>query len=110
MAVSYQAPVVTADALRVDDFGLSIGPVSVGLPRARTADDVYRRYLDLVGLLRRRSDERIVAPVADLDALARATGVDRHVVARRLDVLQLPTTSPGVRRPRPSVPTRGTRP
>lgn len=99
MVASCRAPTVAPDALRVDDFGLSIGPVSVGLPRARTADDVYRRYLDLVGIMGRAPGDRIVAPVADLDALAHATGVEPTVVERRLDALQTMPFAPRRRRP-----------
>jgi len=76
------------DSLHVDHFGLSIGPVSVGLPLARTADDVYRRYLDLLRLLQNGPCTVHEAPVADLTALAAATGSDCAYVARRLAALQ----------------------
>jgi hypothetical protein len=75
-------------SLHVDHFGLSIGPVSVGLPPARTADDVYRRYLDLMRILQRGPVEVIVAPSEDLAALAQATGVEPGFIARRLAALQ----------------------
>lgn len=74
--------------LHVDHFGLSIGPVSVGLPLACTADDVYRRYLDLMRMLQRGPVTVIVAPPADLDALAEATRSDVGFIARRLTALQ----------------------
>ncbi len=76
------------DALHVDRFGLSIGPVSVGLPLACTSDDVYRRYLDLLRLLQRGPCELVQPPAADLDALAKATSTDGTFVARRLAALQ----------------------
>lgn len=74
--------------LHVDHFGLSIGAVSIGLPLACTADDVYRRYLDLMRMLHRGPVAVIVAPPADLDALAEATRCDTGFVARRLAALQ----------------------
>lgn len=74
--------------LHVDHFGLSIGPVSVGLPLSCTADDVYRRYLDLMRMLQRGPVAVIVAPPADLDALAAATRCDAEFIARRLAALQ----------------------
>lgn len=76
------------DALHVDRFGLSIGPVSVGLPFSCTADDVYRRYLDLLRVLRRGPATTLVASPADLAALATATASDCEFVARRLRALQ----------------------
>ncbi|MDW3220096.1 MAG: hypothetical protein R8F63_15905 [Acidimicrobiales bacterium] len=75
-------------SLHVDHFGLSIGAVSVGLPTSCTADDVYRRYLDLLRLLRRGPVALITAPAGDLGALAAATGADGAYVARRLAALQ----------------------
>jgi hypothetical protein len=75
-------------ALHVDHFGLSIGSVSVGLPRSCTADDVYRRYLDLMALLQRGPMAVIEAPQADLEALSDATSADCTFVARRLASLQ----------------------
>ncbi|MEZ5246581.1 MAG: hypothetical protein R2707_15895 [Acidimicrobiales bacterium] len=75
-------------SLHVDHFGLSIGPVSVGLPPARTADDVYRRYLDLMRLLQRGPVSVVVAPSDDLVALAGATGAAPAFIARRLAALQ----------------------
>ena len=75
-------------ALHCDRFGLSIGPVSVGLPMACTADQVYRRYLDLMQLLQRGPVDVIVATRADLDALAAATANNADFIARRLAALQ----------------------
>lgn len=77
-------------SLHVDNFGLSIGAVSVGLPHARTTDDVYRRYLDLLRVIRRAPLGRVVASAADVDELARATGADPAFVDRRLAALQTP--------------------
>jgi hypothetical protein len=67
---------------------LSIGRLSVGIPPARTADDVYRRYLDLMHILQRGARDIIVAPRDDLEALAQATGVDPGFIVRRLAALQ----------------------
>ncbi|MEM7143046.1 MAG: hypothetical protein AAF548_18630 [Actinomycetota bacterium] len=77
------------DSLHVDHFGLSIGPVSVGLPLSCTADDVYRRYLDLLRIIRRGPLDVVDAPIGDLQALSDATGTDCGYVARRLAALQL---------------------
>jgi hypothetical protein len=75
-------------SLDVDHFGLSIGAVSVGIPPARTADDVYRRYLDLMQILQRGRGDIIAAPPDHLAALAQATGVDPGFIRRRLAALQ----------------------
>ncbi|GJM38909.1 MAG: hypothetical protein DHS20C19_22760 [Acidimicrobiales bacterium] len=75
-------------SLHVDHFGLSVGAVSVGLPMTCTADDVYRRYLDLLRLLSRGRVTLVKAPAGDLRALAAATGADDAFVARRLAALQ----------------------
>ena len=83
-----QDSIVGGQALHVDHFGLSIGAVSVGLPPARTADDVYRRYLDLMWILRRGPVGVVVAPPEDLEAMARSTGVDAAFVSCRLAALQ----------------------
>mgnify|MGYP006255514291 CR=1 FL=1 len=77
-----------AQALHVDHFGLSIGPVSVGLPMSCTADDVYGRYLDLLRIVRRGPVKPFDVPVADLQVLSDATATDRAYVARRLAALQ----------------------
>lgn len=79
---------VGGHSLHVDDHALTIGSVSVGLPRARTSDDVYRRYLDLLDLLQRRAVFVLDPPAADVQALADATAMDAAYVARRLVALQ----------------------
>ncbi len=76
-------------SLHVDHFGLCIGPVSVGLPTSGTADDVYRRYLDLLRLIQRGPVDVITPPHDDLLVLADATGNEPDFVARRIGVLQL---------------------
>jgi hypothetical protein len=53
-------------SLHVDHFGLSIGWVSVGFPLTCTVDDVYRRYLDLLRIIRRGPVNLINAPIDDL--------------------------------------------
>ncbi len=83
-----QDPAGGRHALHVDRFGLSIGPLSVGLPMACTADQVYRRYLDLMRLLQQGPVAVIVAPRADLEALAAATANNVDFIARRLAALQ----------------------
>ncbi len=89
VAITDSPAAVSGDhSLHVDDFGLSIGSVSVGLPFAGTAEDVYRRYLDLMRLLQRGPVSTFVASEADVSALAAATGADVAVVARRLRALQ----------------------
>jgi hypothetical protein len=87
------APIETQAALGdqtlyVDHFGLCIGSVSVGLPLSCTADDVYRRYLDLIRIMRRGPIDTFDAPIADLWALADATFADCAYVARRISALQ----------------------
>ncbi|MEQ8843094.1 MAG: hypothetical protein RIB98_19125 [Acidimicrobiales bacterium] len=79
--------VADSHSLQVDHFGLSIGPLSVGLPPARTADDLYRRYLDLVDLLRRGSVPMVRPAEEDAAVLAIATGTDVAFVLRRLRAL-----------------------
>ena len=75
-------------SLHVDHFGLSIGAVSVGLPLSCTADEVYRRYLDLLRIIRRGPLAVMAAPDDDLAMLSTATGADPAFVARRLRALQ----------------------
>lgn len=79
-------------SLHVDHFGLCIGPVSVGLPTSCTADDVYRRYLDLLRLIQRGPVDVITPPRDDLLVLAEATGAEPEFVARRIGALQLTPT------------------
>ena len=76
------------DSLHVDNFGLSIGPVSVGLPLHGTSDDVYRRYLDLIGILQNGPLPLVDLPLLDVEALADATNADIDFVTRRLAALQ----------------------
>lgn len=83
-----QASISGDNSLHVDHFGLSIGSVSVGLPLAGTADDVYRRYLDLLRLRQGGPVVAIAAPAADLEALAAATKTSADFVACRLAALQ----------------------
>lgn len=74
--------------LHADRFGLSIGPVSVGLPPACSTDLVLLRYLDLRRLVDPDSGAPIVAPREDLNELASATTLSTDVVGRRLSRLQ----------------------
>lgn len=80
-------------SLHVDHFGLSIGAVSVGLPLSCTADDVYRRYLDLLRIIRRGPLTVMAAPDDDLAMLADATGMTVEFVAHRLAALQTPQSA-----------------
>jgi hypothetical protein len=78
----------SGEALQVDGFGMSFGAVSVGLPRACTADSVLLRYLDLVRLAGRRGDRHpYVPPGDDVAILAAATRLDTATVRRRLERL-----------------------
>ena len=71
--------------LQVDGFGMSIGPVSVGLPAARTADAVLLRYIDLVKLADGETGRRdLDAAGDDVVVLAEATRLDVETVRRRL--------------------------
>lgn len=74
-------------SLHVDHFGLSIGPLSVGLPAACTAEDVYRRYVDLVRLLQRGPTPMIRPVEIDAAVLAAATTAEVAFVVRRLRAL-----------------------
>ncbi len=76
------------ETLQVDGFALSMGPVSVGLPTACTADAVLLRYLELVRLVRRDGAmAAFVAPRCDVELLAQATRLDPAIVRRRLERL-----------------------
>ncbi|MFQ5556816.1 MAG: hypothetical protein ACE5GB_04825 [Acidimicrobiales bacterium] len=76
--------------LEIDACSLTIGAVSVGLPRAGTSDDVLVCYARLVELIGGGSAEPERRPsVVDLESLAHATRLDPRVVAGRLRRLGL---------------------
>lgn len=74
--------------LEIDDFAMSLGSLSVGLPSTRTADDLYRRYLELLRLARHGSASGLEPPEGDVAVLVAATGRDRDFVVGRLRALQ----------------------
>lgn len=74
--------------LHVDHFGLSIGPISVGLPTSCTSDMVLVRYLDLLRLVQRGPRRPLMASPEDLVSLAEATGLSEDHIVSRLRALQ----------------------
>jgi len=79
-AILYPAETET---LEVDDYGISIGDLSVGLPVSRTADVVLERYLDLLRM--RHGDQW--QPTDESEHLAILSTVlrqDESVVRQRL--------------------------
>lgn len=84
------APIVpppSEPGLHVDRFGLSLGPVSVGLPRCCTADDVLGRYLELLRLVGRTVGGPDDLTAEHVDELAAVLGTTPEVLERRLLVL-----------------------
>jgi hypothetical protein len=74
--------------VEIDDFGISLGSLSVGLPPTRTDDDVYARYLELLRLSHHGGGDGLEPTEGDVAALAVATSRDPEFVLGRLSALR----------------------
>lgn len=68
--------------LEVGEAALSVGEHSVGLPRARTRDQVVEAYLELIELVRDQHPEHFRDE--DIVVLASETGLEREFIENRV--------------------------
>ena len=69
--------------LELDEYALSVGRHSVGLPLTRTGEQLVEAYLELIEMVRDGRPEYLRSD--DIDLIATETGLDRAFIENRVN-------------------------
>lgn len=69
--------------LELDDYALSVGRYSVGIPMTRTCEQLVEAYVELIEMLRDSRPEYLRSE--DIDLIVAETGFDRTFIENRVN-------------------------